>query len=60
MAYIISADEIKKTLQGYNPGRSEEFHSTAAKLADKAFVQALKDQSEETVILMCGGTASGK
>jgi len=60
MAYIISADEIKKTLQGYDPERSEEFHSASAKLADKAFAQAVKERSEETVILMCGGSASGK
>lgn len=60
MAYIISADEIKKTLPGYDPARSEDFHSTSAKLADKAFAQALKERLEETIILMCGGTASGK
>lgn len=60
VAYIISADEIKKTLPGYDPKRSEEFHTASAKLADRAYVKALKERSEETVILMCGGTASGK
>jgi hypothetical protein len=60
VAYIISADEIKKTLPGYDPGHSEEFHSTSAKLADKAYAQALKDYPDQTVILMCGGSASGK
>ncbi len=60
VAYIISADEIKKTLPGYDPGHSDEFHSTSAKLADKAYAQALKELSDETVVLMCGGSASGK
>lgn len=60
MAYIISADEIKKTLPGYNPEHSEEFHVASAKLADKAYARALKDCPEQKVILMCGGSASGK
>lgn len=60
MAFIISADEIKKTLLGYNPSKSELFHRPSAKLADKAYEEALKQRSEKTVILMSGGTASGK
>lgn len=60
MAYIISADEIKKTLPGYNPKKSEEFHSQSAKLADRVYEQAVKQRSEKMVILMAGGTASGK
>jgi len=60
VAYIISADEIKKTLPGYDPGHSEDFHTASAKLADKAYVKALKERSEDTAILMCGGSASGK
>lgn len=60
VAYIISADEIKKTLPGYDPGHSEDFHTASAKLADKAYVKALKERPEETVVLMCGGSASGK
>lgn len=60
MAFIISADEIKKTLPGYSPAKSELFHRQSAKLADKTFEEALKSRSEKTVILMSGGTASGK
>lgn len=60
MSYIIAADEIKKTLPGYSPEQAEAFHSTSAKLADKAYAQALKNRSEDLVILLCGGTASGK
>lgn len=60
MAFIISADEIKKTLLGYSPSKSELFHRTSAKLADKAYEKALKERPEKTVILMSGGTASGK
>ena len=60
MSHIISADAIKKTLPGYNPAHSDLVHSQSAKLADKAFEAALKQRSEQTVILMAGGTASGK
>ncbi len=60
MAYIISADEIKKTLPGYHPKRSEDFHRESAKQADKQFEVALKTRPEKAVVLMAGGTASGK
>lgn len=60
MAYIIAADEIKKTLPGYKPENSEVFHRESARLADKAYAQALKDRPEKTVVLMAGGSASGK
>lgn len=60
MAYIISADKIKESMPGYEPAKSELFHSLSAKLADRAFEQALKERPEETVILMSGGAASGK
>jgi hypothetical protein len=60
MAFIIAADEIKKTLPGDTPDQAEGFHETSAKLADKAYMQALKERSENTVILMSGGAASGK
>ncbi len=60
MAFTISADEIKKTLPGYDPERSETFHRESARLADKQFEQALKARAEKTVVLMAGGTASGK
>lgn len=60
MSYIIAADEIKKTLPGYTPENSEAFHRESAILADKAFEQALKERPEKTVVLMAGGSASGK
>lgn len=60
MAFIISADDLKKTLPGYSPEKSEQFHRESAHLADKQFEQALKTRPEKTVILMAGGTASGK
>lgn len=60
MAYIISADEIKKTLHGYDPEHSDVLHRESARLADKKYEDALKKRKEKTVILMSGGTASGK
>lgn len=60
MVYIINADDIKKTLPGYNPDKSDLFHRESAKLADTAYAKALKERSEPLVILMAGGTASGK
>jgi len=60
MAYIISADEIKKTLPHYDPAHSEDVHPASAKLADAMYVEALKERPEKKVILMAGGTASGK
>ncbi len=60
MAIIISADEIKKKLLNYSPERAELFHRESAKLADKNFEIALKESSFKEVILLCGGTASGK
>ncbi len=60
MAYIISADDIKKTLHGYDPEHSDVLHHESARLADKKYEDALKKRKEKTVILMSGGTASGK
>lgn len=60
MVFIVSADELKKTLSGYDPARSDEFHSVSAKLADKAYDNAIKERPEMEVILLSGGTASGK
>lgn len=60
MAFIISADDIKKTLPGYDPGHSDKLHRESARQADKEYEKALKQRSEKTVILMSGGTASGK
>jgi hypothetical protein len=60
MAFIISADDIKQTIPGYEPSRSHEFHRESARLADKAYEQGLKTRSEPEVILLSGGAASGK
>jgi hypothetical protein len=60
MAYIISSDDIKESLAGYDPSRAEEFHEESTRLADKAFEEALKNRSEDTVVVMSGGSASGK
>src|SRR5579863_6888304 len=60
MSFIISADELKKTMPGCTPDKSEAFHRESAKLADKLYTKSLKERSEQTVILMAGGTASGK
>lgn len=57
---IISIDESKKQISGYAPHKAEEFHKESAKLANKSFDSALKSSSDGEVILMCGGSASGK
>lgn len=59
-AIIISADDIKKTLTGYIPAKSGQFHTESAKLADKEFLKAIKKLEYKQVILMSGGAASGK
>ena len=60
MAFIISADEIKKQLPNYSPDKAEEFHHESAIKADKLFTKALKESPYKDVILLSGGTASGK
>lgn len=60
MSIIISADEIKKDLPNYSPDKAEEFHHESARKADKLFTEALKENSYKDVILLSGGTASGK
>lgn len=60
MATIISADEIKKQLPNYSPAQAEAFHRESAKMADKLFTEELKKTKYKTVILLNGGTASGK
>lgn len=60
MALVISADEIKKRLPGYSPQKAELFHHESARLADRHFESALRNNPFKEVILLCGGTASGK
>lgn len=60
MVVIISADEIKKQIPNYSPDKAEVFHTESAKLADKLFYGELEKTKCRTVILLNGGTASGK
>ena len=60
MADIISADEIKKQLPNYSPDKAEDFHHESTHQADKLFSKTLKSSSLRDVILLYGGTASGK
>ena len=60
MSIIISADEIKKKLPNYSPDKAEDFHHESATKADKSFTKALKESPYKDVILLNGGTASGK
>lgn len=57
---IISIDELKKALPEYSPQKADEFHRKSAKIADKLFDQELKKIKNQKVVLMCGGSASGK
>lgn len=57
---IISADEIKKSLPNYSPDKAELFHRESARQADRLFQKALKESPYRSVILLSGGTASGK
>ena len=57
---IIEVDEYKKDIPGYNPDKSEDFHSESGKLADKDFINCLKSQKHSSIVFMAGGTASGK
>ena len=60
MSIIISADEIKKKLKGYSPELAEKFHDKSAKMADQEFEKAVEAAPYKKVILVCGGSASGK
>lgn len=60
MAIIISADEIKKELPNYRPDLAEAYHHESARKADQQFYEAIKNDSYQSVILLCGGSASGK
>jgi hypothetical protein len=57
---IIEVDEYKAKIPGYDPKKSEDFHIESAQLANKDFIDQLKSQKYKRIILMAGGTASGK
>lgn len=58
--YIISIDEFKQQIPGYTPDKASEFHTQSAKMADKEFSMAVKSSKAKKVILLAGGSASGK
>ena len=60
MAIIISADELKKTIPGYDPSRSHIVHTESAKMADGLYTKTIKESDLSEVILLSGGAASGK
>jgi hypothetical protein len=60
MAILISADDLKKTIPGYNPNQSHLVHSQSARLADAKFEEAIKTSEYKQVVLLSGGAASGK
>lgn len=57
---VISIDELKKLIPGYVPDKADEFHLQSDKLANKILEDNLKRVSGIEIILMCGGSASGK
>lgn len=59
-AIYISIDDWKTEIEGYTPEKAEEFHRESARLANKQFEEALKNEDITEVILLCGGSASGK
>lgn len=59
-AIIISIDDFKKTIPGYNPNRAALVHRQSAKMADAEFDRQLKQSDYKKVILIGGGSASGK
>jgi hypothetical protein len=60
MAIIISADELKRTIPGYAPERSHLVHAQSAKMADALYAKTIRESDLGTVVLLSGGTASGK
>jgi hypothetical protein len=59
-AVIISADELKQSIPGYNPQESHLVHRESARLADKQYGEVLRTSPYKEVVLMSGGSASGK
>lgn len=60
MYKVISVDDEKEFLPGYSPEKADDFHRESARNADKKFEQELKKIRNTKVVLMCGGSASGK
>lgn len=60
MYKIISIDDEKESLPGYSPENAGDFHAESARSANKKFDQELRKIKNKEVVLMCGGSASGK
>lgn len=59
-AILISADDLKKTIPGYNPKKSHLVHVESAHMADAQYGEAIKTSAYDQVVLLSGGAASGK
>lgn len=59
-AILISADDLKKTIPGYDPKESHKVHAESARLADAQYDAAVKTSEYDQVVLLSGGSASGK
>jgi hypothetical protein len=59
-AIIIDIDSYKEKIEGYDPSHSDKVHVESAKLANKEYEKVLKLNNIHEVILVCGGSASGK
>lgn len=60
MAILISADDLKKTIPGYDPKESHMVHVESARLADARYDEVIKTSEYDQVVLLSGGSASGK
>lgn len=60
MALLISADDLKKTIPGYDPKQSHLVHAQSARLADRKYDECIRTCEYDQVILLSGGAASGK
>lgn len=59
-AVLISADDLKKTIPGYDPKESHKVHVESARMADAEYNKAIKTSTYNEVVLLSGGSASGK
>lgn len=57
---IISSDSCKKKIPGYDPAKAQNFHEESARMADREYELAIKDSNIKQVVILCGGSASGK
>lgn len=59
-AILVSADDLKKTIPGYDPKESHKVHGESARMADAQYEKAIKTSAYDQVVLLSGGSASGK